>query len=100
MAVVEKVAAALGSADAAGLRQSRRPTTRLMSDEPQKRPWPEDPWGGLMLLAVFVVTAAPAFFVSRLMFEEPGPVLVGFFAGLVAVVLWVRRYEGEWTWGD
>jgi hypothetical protein len=53
-----------------------------------------------MLLVVFLAAAGPVFLVSWLLFEQPGPVLISFFAGLVAVVLWVRRYEGEWTWGD
>ena len=53
-----------------------------------------------MLLAVFLAAFVPVFLVSWLLFEEPAPVLFGFFAGLAAVVLWVRRYEGEWTWGD
>jgi hypothetical protein len=53
-----------------------------------------------MLLAVFLAAVVPAFFVTWLLLEEPAPILLGFFAGLAAVVLWVRRYEGEWTWGD
>jgi hypothetical protein len=53
-----------------------------------------------MLLAVFLAAFVPVFLVSWLLLEEPAPVLFGFFAGLVAVVLWVRRYEGEWSWGD
>jgi hypothetical protein len=72
-----------------------------MASEQEKRPWPDDPWGGLMVVAVFATAFAPVFFLSRLVFNEWGPGSVfGFFAGLVAVILWVRRYEGEWTWGD
>ena len=43
---------------------------------------------------------APVFLVTWLLLEKPAPILLGFFAGLAAVVFWVRRYDGEWTWGD
>jgi hypothetical protein len=53
-----------------------------------------------MLTGVFLAASVPVWLFCRLLFEEPGPILFGFFAGLIAVVLWVRRYEGEWTWYD
>jgi hypothetical protein len=72
-----------------------------MGNDREKRPWPSDPWGGLMVFGVVLAVAAPVFLVSWLLFDEPGPgVVFGFFAGVAAVVFWVRRYEGEWTWGD